>query len=87
MCTLKKLTPRQMILNNLSLNALLFLIDNNCLGQFLDNCITHRGSVQLSMYAFKHCSTAEVISYAFVWADTPEGHRYWENLYGKYVCR
>lgn len=68
----KELPLRHRRIVNMPLNMLLFLIRNNALTAFLDNC-----------REYNHLLPDVFESY-FQWVFTVEGYEYWSNLRDKY---
>lgn len=63
-----------------------FLKKKCCLSQYIDNTLfykniqTRKSPKDIINFLAKNCD----ISYAFCWADTPQGQDYWEKLYDEF---
>lgn len=67
-----------------------FLKTNNALEQFKRNCRYRGRNIEwLNSHSFYYIE--DIIDYAFLWADQPEGSIFWRNLndkWQKYIrCR
>lgn len=72
----KDLSFRHILLVDMSLELLSFLIEKNVLTKFMNNAVRtftpYRRSRDFRDY--------------FVWAHTPEGWKFWNELYVEYGC-
>jgi len=59
-----------------------FLIDNNCLDKFIDNC--NNGDNQYYINDFSSINPTDYILTSFDWVHTPEGSKFWNDLYHKW---
>lgn len=80
---MKKLSYRHRIICAIPYSLLHFLIEYNCLKQYLDNCCKDSSlsfledlEQQRFIPAQQQCR-GHLITWAFVWEDTPEGYDYW----------
>lgn len=77
----KTLTYRHRIVSAMPYNLLRFLITYNCLKQYLDNCckdssLNFLEDLEQQKFILEH-KQCYVITWAFVWGDSPEGYDYW----------
>ena len=56
--------------NNMNLELRDYLIKNNALTKFLNNCIKRNTNLTIDT----------CIGNAFIWSETPEGETYWADL-------
>lgn len=79
----KELSIRHFVVATMDLKLLLFLIERGVLTKFLDNCR------ESSKYCYSETlSRKRVIRFEdyFIWAHTPQGWRYWNNLYDDFYA-
>lgn len=79
----KKVSYRHIVVATMDLRLLLFLIEKGVLTKFLDNC---RESSKCC--CSETLSRKRVIRFEdyFIWAHTPQGWRYWNNLYDDFYA-
>lgn len=78
---MKKLSYRHRIICAIPYSLLHFLIEYNCLKQYLDNCckdssLSFLKGLERQKFTLEH-EQCYVFTWAFVWGDTPEGYDYW----------
>lgn len=65
-----------------------FLIDNNCLRKFINNCVGatsyRKRQSNIKFLSNVNCNTSNPIRASFIWANTKEGRDYWCNLAHKF---
>ena len=65
-----------------------FLRDNNAAAKFYNNCHMHGSVISVEedlINTVKHSDSSMLLSCAFGWAKTVEGHDYWCDLNDKWL--
>ena len=75
----KKLSYRHRILAALTYRELHFLLEYNCLGEYLDNCCNEKDYEFLESFEKRDIlyENSVFITSAFTWSTTPQGYDYW----------
>lgn len=90
----KKVSYRHIVVATMDLRLLLFLIEKDVLTKFLDNCRESSKcccseTLYFASKVFNHTTSRKrVIRFEdyFIWAHTPQGWRYWNNLYDDFYA-
>ena len=63
-----------------------FLKKHNCLGAFIKNILTDNNRcIDKNWGTLEILTKYTTISVGFIWAGTPEGQAYWEELNNKWI--
>ncbi len=77
---------KKSIKNQIKAEFFEFLRENSCASKFCVNRVKHCKEERILTFINRAPSNEWILT-AFAWSDTPQGHKYWENVNFKWEHR